>query len=1199
MIFCICTHECLEGLLTHQFRKTKQILMKRQLLILVFILVGLCGFSQISSWETVKGPYGGDVTLTDGHNGKLYAQSFSKKNKVYVSSDNGNSWEITLGFPEQLGSSNKRFIGYSGTFFYKNGSWYRSTDEGVTWNALSGVTSLLVETESGALIGWNPSTHEIYRSTNGGQLWDLVASMPVTDEVGTSTSLTIYPGALVATTKGLIETPIYVSLDDGQNWERTLVPAENKLKFVSPSGAMFFSSFAGSGDANLYRKADQNAPLELVSDYIPDGYTVLSSGRLLAKIVSKLHYSDDDGLTWTNTEVYMGDMDLISLKQLNDGSIFGTSSGLYKTLDEGLNWTFSGSGIREGLIVDIKYITDSIYLTLANVGLYRTENDGNDWTLIAEQLSTNPNVFDLTSSGGAVFIYQNALKFSSEGNGNYVDITPPQAPQGVSSVFVNPNNDHIYLSTSQGLFRSTDLGQSWTIDEDITGIKKIIFLPSGRILTCTYSNLFASDDNGNTWIFIANPFPSPYTALENLFLSPLGTVYLFPDGSGIVEKPIIMRSDDQGDSWYPGSQMPDVSLTEGMVFTQNNQIYIIHFGYVYLSVNEGLTWQTIGPTPTNYAAIFTSISPGQKFFLQGISADCYRSSSPLTQGSYLEGNIKVDADADCSTEDAQMPVRNRNVEAIGNINSYYTTSDPDGHYIFFLDTSNYEVVVQNPSGIWWDYCEDTIPVIISDYDTRDTVDFAAIPLSDCPLMTVDVAIPIMRRCFENEVFVNYCNQGTEPAQDAWVDVFLDPFLSFVSSGQPNQSLGNNVYRFLLGDVDPGECGQFQLTAYLNCDSTIIGQTHCVSAHGFPDTLCVPVNEWSGAEIKATATCQDTLIQLQLENEGSAPSQILDYIIIEDDVMLDSGSKDFGIGEVFTLNYTANGSTWRIESEQEPGHPFSTLAIAFAEGCGGFGSLGYINQFSVNGVQPSWHRTCVENTGSYDPNDKQGFPNGFGDEHNIRPGQSIDYLIRFQNTGNDTAFTVRIVDTLSQFLDPATIRPGASSHPYTWKLSGQGEITFTFPNIMLPDSNINEAASHGFVQFNIKQRPNVEIGSIIENQAAIYFDFNDPVLTNTTWHTVRDEIPTSGIQNPTLISTSNLEIWPNPCHETAYISLKQKTSNLYNLKIFNQFGLVVSQNSSTSPILELNTSELPSGIYMAELRDAGTGILLGSRKFVKI
>jgi len=401
----------------------------------------------------------------------------------------------------------------------------------------------------------------------------------------------------------------------------------------------------------------------------------------------------------------------------------------------------------------------------------------------------------------------------------------------------------------------------------------------------------------------------------------------------------------------------------------------------------------------------------------------------------------------------------------------------------------------------------------------------------------------------------------------------------------------------VGDVPAGECNQIILTVYANCDSTVLGQTHCVTAHGFPDTLCTIVPSWSGANIEAMVTCQDTTLQFHLKNTGSAHSQLLDYIIIEDDIVLFSGQEDYDIAEDVVLDFPANGSTWRIESEQEPGHPFSNLALAFAEGCGGFNSLGYINQFTVNGIQPSWHRMCIENIGSFDPNDKQGFPIGTGSEHNIRPGQTIDYLIRFQNTGTDTAFTVEVRDTLSAFLDPINIRPSASSHPYTWNLSGQGVISFTFNNIMLPDSNVNEPRSHGFVQFSISPYPTLPLGSVIENSAAIYFDFNEPVITNTTWHTIQKSPLTSSLRPEAKTASAGLAVWPNPFNERTNIHLEKKTSGTLLLKIFDSRGTLVTQKSANGPDIELNARHLPAGLYWAEVRDS-QGKLLGNGKMVK-
>jgi hypothetical protein len=63
--------------------------------------------------------------------------------------------------------------------------------------------------------------------------------------------------------------------------------------------------------------------------------------------------------------------------------------------------------------------------------------------------------------------------------------------------------------------------------------------------------------------------------------------------------------------------------------------------------------------------------------------------------------------------------------------------------------------------------------------------------------------------------------------------------------------------------------------------------------------------------------------------------------------------------------------------------------------------------------------------------------------------------------------VVIRDTLSPLLDISTIRPGAASHNYDFEVYGDRVVQFSFNNILLPDSTVNEAASHGFVAFRVR------------------------------------------------------------------------------------------------------------------------------------
>ncbi|MEO8768789.1 MAG: hypothetical protein ABI402_01845 [Ferruginibacter sp.] len=141
-------------------------------------------------------------------------------------------------------------------------------------------------------------------------------------------------------------------------------------------------------------------------------------------------------------------------------------------------------------------------------------------------------------------------------------------------------------------------------------------------------------------------------------------------------------------------------------------------------------------------------------------------------------------------------------------------------------------------------------------------------------------------------------------------------------------------------------------------------------------------------------------------------------------------------------------------------------------------------------------------GPFDPNDKSATPALTPDQ--VANGEYINYNIRFQNTGNDTAFNVVLTDTLSSYLKASTLEVVNASH--TCKTTVKGKVVyFEFLNIMLPDSNVNEMKSHGFVSFKIKPENTVAVNTSIPNQAAIYFDYNLPVLTNTAVTEIQDLI----------------------------------------------------------------------------------------------
>lgn len=161
---------------------------------------------------------------------------------------------------------------------------------------------------------------------------------------------------------------------------------------------------------------------------------------------------------------------------------------------------------------------------------------------------------------------------------------------------------------------------------------------------------------------------------------------------------------------------------------------------------------------------------------------------------------------------------------------------------------------------------------------------------------------------------------------------------------------------------------------------------------------------------------------------------------------------------------------------------------------------------VNGdAYPSDNSTHVTGTvrGSYDPNDKRVSPEGIGSPGLIEQHENrLNYNIRFQNTGNDTAFFVVVRDTIDvQHLDIFSFERLTESHPYQLRIEDDSVLVFLFDHINLPDSATDNPGSQGFISFMMHHQDTLDIGSQIRNKVAIYFDFNPPIITNTVLNTI--------------------------------------------------------------------------------------------------
>ncbi|MEM9546323.1 MAG: T9SS type A sorting domain-containing protein [Bacteroidota bacterium] len=142
--------------------------------------------------------------------------------------------------------------------------------------------------------------------------------------------------------------------------------------------------------------------------------------------------------------------------------------------------------------------------------------------------------------------------------------------------------------------------------------------------------------------------------------------------------------------------------------------------------------------------------------------------------------------------------------------------------------------------------------------------------------------------------------------------------------------------------------------------------------------------------------------------------------------------------------------------------------------------------------------------SYDPNDKREFPNREGEDNLTLMDEEIEYTIRFQNNGNDTAFLVKIIDPLDPNIDKTSIRVISASHSVETCIENE-TLIFLFEDIYLVDSMTNYDGSQGYVSYRCRTKEGRPEYTLVHNTADIIFDTNVPIVTNTTINTLVSEL----------------------------------------------------------------------------------------------
>ncbi|MDX2001294.1 MAG: T9SS type A sorting domain-containing protein [Chitinophagales bacterium] len=702
-----------------------------------------------------------------------------------------------------------------------------------------------------------------------------------------------------------------------------------------------------------------------------------------------------------------------------------------------------------------------------------------------------------------------------------------------------------------------------------------VYVSCGRNNSVRFKDLWEFNPTLNQWTQKSNYPGAERDVLAAFSVNGKGFIGLGRDASGFSSD--MYEYDPIADNWLIMSSFPGTPRISPATFVVGDSVYILG-GFDTAALSEMYRYVP---------------------FLRGYNT--------------IRGNIFADANLNCQIDTNEYGLNQWIVQAIPG--PYYGSTDTLGNYFVLVDTGTYSLSIL-PNTLQAQLTEVTCPannVWQVHFDTTgvDTMGFNfALEVSPCSLLDVAITSSGRRRCFPNFDIITYCNHGFSAVANAEITLTLPEEVVLLNASAPyGYDVDSNIV-FAVGDVLPGQCNDIQVTLEVSCDDPFdLGRTVCTEVRITPDNNCItPDSMWSGAHLQANISCltADTAL-VTITNVGVGDmSDSTAYRIFLDQTQVFLGNVLLDSGASFTLFIPTNGATVRVEADQPDFDPQHFTDVAWLEGCGLDVpipvSTGIVPLFVLGDEESNIDINCQTIIGSWDPNDKQVFPTGLTEDHFVKPGTTLNYLIRFQNTGTDTAFNIVVIDTVSEHIDPASIVVTGASHPYTLSVSGLGVpvLRFSFDNILLPDSNVNLLGSQGFISFNAIPYSNTALETQITNFADIYFDFNPPVRTNTVFNIISnyEDIDNSAqIVNGVLlyttiqeaVSSSNVRVFPNPSTGQFFIAMDNAAEGDVEFILNDLSGRIVWQQKQQitkgNMLLPFDIKSLSSGMYLLNIRES--------------
>jgi len=1002
------------------------------------------------------------------------------------------------------------------------------------------------------------TNYGMYNSDDNGNTWSKLASVDSLYSLGYNSNL--YGSKYFASNDSLLYIinsygKLYVSENLGNSWEIRGISFHCQMEILAKDSIVVVGEACAGG-------------ISISTDY---GHTWTESAS--GKNVYNIYINDNKIYSSLNTDtLFVTNNFGQSWNVIPTLSFFDSSSkifyinqklcvfdygSIYYTINNGVNWASINKPCPTCFIYNYYTDADTIYIKGDYSIYYVTKDFGTTWTVLNfntsvdmkdvsfNEICRNGNILAFSTSHGILVSEDGGLNWEFKNtNLNAVSITN-----------IENRNDTLFLCTNNGLFLSIDNGQSYSATGMNKTTTKIKFDDNLWYVIGSYY-IYCSNNQGLTWQTVSESGSD----INDIAVD--GAKIVLGGGSYGTYNDLYISLDSGATYSYISDGLPNAGYTSASrgissILLKNDTIFVgTKIDGIWYSIDNGTSWIEFNNGLPSQPDMYDSTL----IIYPNVNQIFYWNDSLAIASYYIYKRAYNDTAWHYSPTDSYISYVNKtNNLTLGSYNwsgnkggVYYYMSDKhlwvqvnngfpvnQGISKTASDNSYAYALYSGLNKIWVRPISEFSPkqvsgTIYNDDNNNYTLDFNETGLPYVKVGIVNAQCTAVYDTLGN--YTVYCDNGdyTLQVQSPLPYATVFPTSYLISQSDSNKNFGihfeNNVndLRVVLtpfSRVRPGFDAKNRLT-YKNFGSTTVSGNILLD---YSDSL-----DYISASSNYTYFSNDTL-QWQFSSLHPFEERNVDILY--------NLPSNIAIGDTLVSKVNINP----IVSDTTPTN----------------------NKYILTQYV----------TGAFDPNNKEVDQGDSLSLAQYNANKELIYTIHFQNVGNDTAFNIRILDTLSYYCDLTTFTVLSSSHNYTYNLNNSRVLEFLFNDIALVPKSTDEVESNGFIKYAVKVK-NMYIGSVIKNTANIYFDFNTAVVTNTTQ---------TGIYDVSLfisknIITSNIEIYPNPSNGNISIKVNGNPNNS-RVDLFSCTGkLLFSKEIGYSD--QINIANLNSGIYIVKISGDG-------------